>query len=435
MRLIDSFSTTEALAEVFSDASVAGAMLAVEVALARAEAQVGAIPADAVAAVEKAAREAARNTAELARATQRAGTPGIPIARALASSGYAHWGATSQDIADTALVLLLDRARALVAADQARLDAALAWLSERHKSTVLLGRTLGQPAPPVTFGLKAAGWLASLRRGWNRIARAWESARIVQFGGASGTLASLGDQGMAVGSALARELGLGWPDAPWHAHRDRFAEFVAACGVYTGSLGKMARDVALLMQAEVGEASEPGGEGRGGSSTMPHKQNPIACSLAMAAAHRTPALVAAYLSAMGAEHERGAGAWQSEWATMAAVIQATGLAAASMAEAAEGLTVDESKMRANIEATLGVVFAERAMMMLAGAVGLEAARGLVETAVRRSQAERRRFRDVLAGMPEVTGHLSPEALRELDSPEGYLGSAEPFRVRLLESKE
>jgi 3-carboxy-cis,cis-muconate cycloisomerase len=299
---------------------------------------------------------------------------------------------------------------------------------------VLLGRTLLQPAPPVTLGLKAAGWLGALRRGWARLNASFAEARIVQFGGGSGTLAALGDKGIEIGSALAAELGLTYPDAPWHTHRDRLAALMAACGVQTGSLGKMARDIALLMQGEVAEAAEPGGEGRGGSSTMPHKRNPIACSLALAASHRVPGLVAAFLSSMVQEHERGVGGWQSEWPTVAAVMQATGLAAASMAEVAEGLVVDGARMRANIEATRGIIFAERVSILLAASMGRDAAHRLLEQATQQSTAQRRRLIDILGEMPEVTRILPAAKLGELDAPESYLGSAEMFRKRLISSE-
>jgi 3-carboxy-cis,cis-muconate cycloisomerase len=298
----------------------------------------------------------------------------------------------------------------------------------------MLGRTLLQPAPPVTLGLKAAGWLGAIRRGWTRLAAGFAEARIVQFGGASGTLAALGDKGIEVGRALAAELGLAYPDAPWHTHRDRLGALIAACGVQTGSLGKMARDVALLMQGEVAEVAEPGGAGRGGSSTMPHKRNPIACSLALAASHRVPGLVAAFLSAMVQEHERAVGGWQSEWPTVASVIQATGLASASMAEVAEGLVVDEARMRANIEDTRGIIFAERVSMLLAPSLGRDAAHQLLEQAARQSIAQRRRLIDILSELPEVTRILPASKLSELDAPERYLGSAEMFRTRLTSSE-
>ncbi len=214
--------------------------------------------------------------------------------------------------------LLLKRAEPILIGDLPRLEKALADLSERHKDSVMLGRTLLQPAPPVTFGLKAAGWLASVRRGRRRLQKAFRAAAVLQFGGASGTLASLGDRAIPVAKALSAELGFGdSPAAPWHTQRDQLATLICACGVLTGSLGKMARDISLLMQNEVGEAAEPGGEGRGGSSTMPNKRNPTACALALAAAHRVPGLVASFLSAMVQEHERGVGGWQAEWPIIA----------------------------------------------------------------------------------------------------------------------
>jgi 3-carboxy-cis,cis-muconate cycloisomerase len=442
-RLIDSLATTEAMAEVFSDASILRAMLDFEAALARVEGRLGVIPATAAAAIEQAAKVPDFSAADLARETLRAGTPGIPLVKALtervhasdpAAARFVHWGATSQDVADTALVLLLARAETLLAADHARVQHGLRNLSAQHEGTVMLGRTLLQPAPPVTLGLKAAGWLGAIRRGWTRLSANFAEARIVQFGGASGTLAALGDKGVEVGRALAAELGLGYPDAPWHTHRDRLGAVVTACGVQTGSLGKMARDVALLMQAEVAEAAEPGGVGRGGSSTMPHKRNPIACSLTLAASHRMPGLVAAFLSAMVQEHERAVGGWQSEWPTVAAVMQATALAVASMAEVAEGLVGDAARMRANIEATRGIIFAERVSMLLAPSLGRDAAHKLLERATQQSIAQRRRLVEILGEMPEVTRILPAAKLGELEAPESYLGSAEMFRTRLTSTE-
>ena len=443
VRLIESLASTEPMAAVFSDASILRAMLDFEVALARVEGQLGVIPAGAAAVIERAAKAPDFPVANLAHDTLRAGTPGIPLVKALtalvhgadaAAAAFVHWGATSQDVADTALVLLLMRAESLLAADHARLEHALRSLSVQHQGSVMLGRTLLQPAPPVTLGLKAAGWLGAIRRGWTRLSAVFAEARILQFGGASGTLAALGDKGVEVGRALAAELGLGYPDAPWHTHRDRLAAVVTACGVQTGSLGKMARDVALLMQTEVAEAAEPGGAGRGGSSTMPHKRNPIACSLALVASHRVPGLVAAFLSAMVQEHERALGGWQSEWSTIAGVMQATALAAASMAEVAEGLVVDEARMRSNIVATRGIIFAERVSMLLAPSLGREAAHQLLEQATQQSIAQRRRLVEILGEMPEVTRILPAATLDELDSPESYLGSAEMFRTRLTSSE-
>ena len=439
-RLIDSLATTPTLAALFSDESVLHALLEFETALARAEAQCGVIPAAAADAISAAARPGNFDISALADAAFRAGTPAIPLVKMLTdrvrktdaeAARFVHWGATSQDVADSAMSLLLKRAEPILIDDLSRLEKVLANLSESHKDTVMLGRTLLQPAPPVTFGLKAAGWLASARRGRRRLQKAFRVAAVLQFGGASGTLASLGDRGIPVTEALSTELGF-WksPPAPWHTQRDQLATLICACGVMTGSLGKMARDVSLLMENEVGEAAEPGGEGRGGSSTRPNKRNPTACVLTLAASHRVPGLVSSFLSAMLQEHERGVGGWQAEWPIVAAVVQSTGVAIASMAEAAEGLSVDREKMRLNIENTNGAIFAERAMMLLGAKLGRDVAHKILNAAVKKSAKEGRNLSAVLAEVPEVTIHLGPADLKQLETPEQYLGSAEAFRKAL-----
>ncbi|HEY4903459.1 MAG TPA: 3-carboxy-cis,cis-muconate cycloisomerase [Candidatus Sulfotelmatobacter sp.] len=441
-RLIESLATTDPLAELFSDQSVLQALLDFEVALARAEARAGIVPHAAAESIAAAAKAETFDIAAFSHDILRAGTPGVPLAKALTervrakdagAARYVHWGATSQDVADTALVLLLKRAQPIVRADILRLEEALARLSDEHKNTVMLGRTLMQGAPPVTFGLKAAGWLGAVHRSGKRLDSSFAEILTVQFGGASGTLASLGEQGVSVALELAKELGLACPQAPWHTHRDRFANLICDCGVLTGSLGKIARDISLLMQNEVAEVAEPGGQGRGGSSTMPHKRNPIGSALTLAAAQRVPGEVAAFLSAMVQEHERGVGGWQAEWPIVASVIQSTGLAAASMAEVTEGLLVDAARMRANIDATHGAVFAERAMMLLASKLGRDVAHKLVEEATRKSVTQERNLSEVLQEMPEVTAHIEPSTLRELEVPERYLGSAETFRKALVSS--
>ncbi len=440
MRLIDSLATTPAMAEIFSDASLLQAMLDFESALARAEARVGIIPQSAAEAISRAARVDAFDPEKLSRESLRAGTLSIPLVRALTgkvravdpeSARFVHWGATSQDVSDTAIVLLLRRVWTVLAADHARVQQALRRLSEEHSSTVMLGRTLLQPAPPVTFGLKAAGWFAALRRGWTRLETAFQDAAILQFGGASGTLAALGEHGVAVATALSAELKLRNPEAPWHAHRDRLAAVICGCGIYTGSLAKMARDIALLMQDEVAEAAEPGLDGRGGSSTMPHKRNPTGCSLALAAANRVPGLVASFLAGMAQEHERGAGGWQAEWTTIARVMEDTALALASMAEVAEGLRVDPARMRANLDRTRGLVFAERAMILLGAALGRDTAHALLEQAAKETIESGRKLAEVIADLPEAARVLSKQQIHALDEPEAYLGSAEIFRQQML----
>jgi 3-carboxy-cis,cis-muconate cycloisomerase len=441
IRLIESLATTSRLSDLFADHAVLEAMLAFEAALALAEARTGIIPTSGAEAIAAAAKPESFHAGDLARKSLRAGTLSIPLVKALTelaraqapeAAGYVHWGATSQDVSDTAMALLLAKARAILAEDHARIMAALRRLSNEHAATVELGRTLLQAAPPVTFGLKAAGWFAALQRSWATLDAAFESARVLQFGGATGTLAALGTHGPAVAAALASELNLTNPPAPWHTHRDRFAQVITACGIYAGTLGKMARDISLLMQTELAEAFEPGGDGRGGSSTMPHKRNPTACAVALACANRIPGEVANFLHGMIQEQERAVGGWQAEWATIANVIQSTGLALESMVEVAEGLTVNAANMGAHIDATHGVIFAERAMMLLAAKLGRDKAHHLLEEIVKHAAKHHVKLSDAIRDTPEAANALTPEELASLESPEQYLGSAEWFRQRLLE---
>jgi 3-carboxy-cis,cis-muconate cycloisomerase len=436
--LIDSLATTGALAAVFSDAAILQAMLDFEIALARAEAQAGVIPAKAAESIARAAGADAFDAHQIAIDARASATIAIPFVKALRArvatidadaARYVHWGATSQDVVDTALVRCIAHAGRVLDADHARLARALTRTSEAHAGTVMLGRTLLQPALPITFGLKAAGWLGAVTRNAARLFAAVGDVRVLQFGGAAGTLAALGDHGPAVERALAGELGLAVPDAPWHAHRDRLAALVASCGVYTGTLGKIARDVSLLMQDEVGEAAEPGG----GSSTMPQKRNPAGCAAAIAAATRVPGLVASFLSGMAQEHERGVGGWQAEGPTVVATIQATGAALSAVGDVVEGLSVSADRMRANIAATHGVIFAEKLTMLIVAALGRDEAATLAAHALRQSRDSGRPLREVVASMPEIARVLSPEQIASLDVPESYLGSAEAFRRRLVEA--
>jgi 3-carboxy-cis,cis-muconate cycloisomerase len=330
---------------VFSDEAVLAAMLRFEAALARAQARLGMIPqsgADAVAAVTRV------DPACLADEARRSATLVIPFLQRIPPEAreFAHRGATSQDVLDTALVLLLRHARQILTADHIRLVRELRALSERHAATVMLARTLLQPAMPTTFGYKVASWHGGVQRSWRRLSAAFHEAVQLQFGGAAGTLAAYGDRGPELAREVAKELQLPAPPPPWHSQRDRLAALVAQCGVYTGSLAKIARDITLLMQPEIHEISEPGGE----SSTMPHKRNPAGSVVTLAAASRLPGLVASFLSAMPQELERGAGGWQSEWPTVADTIQAAGSALASIADTIGGLTVHTIRMRANLEA-------------------------------------------------------------------------------------
>jgi 3-carboxy-cis,cis-muconate cycloisomerase len=435
-RLIGSLATTDAMAAAFSDTAFVQAMLDFETALARAEASVHLVPQAAAAAIAGAAVAAEFDIDAIVRDTRSNATPAVALIRMLdarvatvdaGAAAWVHFGATSQDVCDTALVLCVRSAWAALERDHLRIIHALDRLATEHSATVMLGRTLLQPAVPITFGLKAAGWLGSLTRSWESCIIAHKNAMVLQFGGAAGTLAALGDQGGAVEVALATELGLSVPDAPWHSHRDRLAAFVAACGIYIGALGKMARDISLLMQHEVGEALEPGG----GSSTMPHKRNPSGCAIALAAANRFPGLVAAMLASMSQEHERSVGGWHAEAPIVADAAQTTGSALSAMADVIEGLTIDTARMRRNIDDTRGIIFAERLAMTIAPAVGRARAAELVKQAVDAVGKSGSTFTDVVARTPEIAALLSADDIASLCQPDTYLGAADAFRRRLI----
>lgn len=434
--LLDALATTGPMAEVFSDQSVLQALLDVEVALARAQAETGMIPASAVDAIACSARAPHFDAATIAAAARGSASIVVPLVEALTSrvrdvdetaARFVHWGATSQDLLDTAMSLLVLRARETWAQDHARLSAALGDLSERHKGDVMLARTLLQPAAPTTFGLKVATWFAAERRSWRGLDQTAREAAALQFGGAAGTLASLGDAGPAVGGSLARHLGLPAPAVHWQTDRNRIAALVAGCGLYCGALGKMARDVSLLMQVEVGEVSERGGP----SSAMPHKRNPAGSAIVLAAATRLPGLVAASLTGLVHEHERGVGGWHAEWPTLADALQTTGSALEASRDVIEGLTVDPARMRANLDAMRGAGVSERLAMLLAPTFGRDRAQALVRDVLTRAAADGLSPADAVGAVPDARDALSAEDLRSLDDPTAYLGQAEPFRQRLL----
>ena len=342
-----------------------------------------------------------------------------------------HWGATTQDIVDTGLVLQIRDGLGLIEADLAGIEAALAELARRHRDTPMAGRTHLQQALPITFGFKCATWLAPLQRQRARLARLAEDVAVVQFGGAVGTLASLGEDGIEVVDALAAELGLRAPRIAWHVGRDPLAEVVGFLGVLTGCLGKIATDVMLLMQTEVDEVREPYLPGRGGSSTMPQKRNPIACEFVLAAARNVRQLVPVMLDAMLADHERATGPWHAEWIALPQAFVLTAGALHHTRAILEGLEVDPARMRRNLDATRGMIAAEAVMMALAPAVGREAAHHLVAAACRQALERDLHLFEVLAADAEVTAHLTPERLRALLDPENYTGLAGAFVDRVL----
>ncbi len=369
-----------------------------------------------------------------------AGNLAIPFVRALTgavrlhdeeAARYVHLGATSQDVLDTALVLQMHDGLALIRSDLQKLEGSLAHLAREHAGTILSGRTWLQDGPPVTLGLKIAGLLAALRRHQERLETAGTRAVVLQFGGAVGTLAALGDKGTAVSAVLAQKLELAEPLLPWHTQRDNLVEIATCLGLLVGTLGKMARDVSLLMQTEVGEVSEPAAEGRGVSSTMPHKRNPVASAAILAVAARVPALVSTLLHAMIQEHERGLGGWQAEWETLPEIFRLAAAAISRANEIADGLEVDRDRMKANLEATNGLVLTEAVSVALAEFVGRAQAHDLMEHAAKKAIQSKRRLREVLLEMPEIRKHLTDSGVDRLLDAQNYLGSTQEFIERVI----
>ncbi len=431
--IFDALFGDPAVNALLSDTSLIEAMLRVEVALARAEAAIGLIPARAVDAIEQSADATGYDLAALAAEAASAGNLAIPLVRQLTervaridadSARYVHWGATSQDIIDTAVVLQLRDATAIVLASLERASDAAAVLARQHATTIMAGRTWLQHATPITFGLKAAGWMSALDRARAHVREALACARVLQLGGASGTLAAFGDRGLEVARAMAAELSLTTPELPWHASRDRLATLACALGVATGAMGKIARDISLLAQTEVAEAFEPAGDGRGASSTMPQKRNPVGSSVVLAASVRVPGLVATVLASMPQEHERALGGWQAEWETIPALVRLTAGAARQMATMLDGLEIDAARMRANVDITRGVALAESVSMALAEHIGKFDAHRTIGAAARRANAEHRALAEVLGEMPEVTKHLDRAEIERLLHAENYVGATE-----------
>ncbi len=342
-----------------------------------------------------------------------------------------HLGATSQDALDTALVLQLHSAIQLLDAAIEKLECALESLVKRHASTLLTGRTWLQAGPPTTLGLKFAGTLAALRRHRLRLHASAERVLVLEFGGAVGTRAALGDAGDNVATEVARLLKLEEPEIPWHTQRDNVVEFVQVLALLTGTLAKFAKDVALLMQSEVGEVSEDRAEGRGGSSSMPQKHNPVACAAVLAVHATMPGLVTSMLAAMPQEHERGLGLWQAEWETVPEVCRRASAALAYAAEIAETLEVHKERMKDNFDSLLGLPMAEAVSMALASKLGKAKSHAMVRDATQRAEQTGTQLAEILKRTPEVTLHLTEAQIDSLLDPLRYLGSTQQFIHRVL----
>jgi len=434
--------SSAAMRAVCDDATTLQHMLDFEAALARAEADVGVIPTTAAGPISAACRSESFDIAELAETATRSGNLAIPLVKALTSevakadveaARYVHWGATSQDVIDTATMLTLRAGIDALLADLDRAVAGFAGLARAHRHTAVVARTWLQHALPMPFGLKLAEYAAALHRSRKRLYRLRSEGLVLQFGGAAGTLAALSEEGLAVEEALAWILKLPRPDAPWHTHRDRIAEAASVFAITAGSCGKIARDVSLMMQTDVGEAFEPAGAGRGGSSTMPHKRNPVASASALGAATMAPNLAATIFAAQVQDHERSAGPWHAEWPTLPALMLVTSGALAAIVDLAEGLEVDAARMRLNLDATGGLIMAEAVTFALAETIGKSDAHHLVEAASKQAVAEKKHLRDVLNADPKVTAHLDTNAIAKLFEPMAYQGAAQALIDRLLAS--
>jgi 3-carboxy-cis,cis-muconate cycloisomerase len=439
-QLFDAYFTARDMREVFCDQGRVQAMLDFEAALARAQARVGLIPQSAVASIEAACQAGHFDFAALGEAIATAGNSAIPLVKALgkqiaASDGeaerYVHLGATSQDVMDSGLVLQLRQAFELIDSDLAQLGQTLATQAQRYVATPLAGRTWLQHATPVTLGMKIAGWLGAVTRSRQRLQELKPRLLVLQFGGASGTLAALGDKAMPIAQALAEELQLSLPDQPWHTQRDRLVEFGSVLGLIAGSLGKFGRDISLLMQTEAGEVFEPSAPGKGGSSTMPHKRNPVGAAVLIGAATRVPGLLSTLFSAMPQEHERSLGLWHAEWETLPEICC---LVSGSLKQAllvAGGLEVDAERMARNLDLTQGLVLAEAVSIVLAQRIGRDTAHHLLEQCCKRAVAEQRHLRAVLGDEPQVSAELSAQELDHLLDPAHYLGQARTWVERAV----
>ena len=417
-QLFDAYFTSAPMRAVFCDQGRLQGMLDFEAALARAEAAVGLIPASAVAPIAGACCAELYDIPALATAIATAGNSAIPLVKALGrqiaavdaeAERYVHLGATSQDAMDSGLVLQLRAAVALFESELARLADDLAAQAERHAATPLAGRTWLQHATPVTLGMKLAGLLGALTRQRQRLAELKPRLLVLQFGGAAGTLAALGEHALPVSEALAGELGLALPEQPWHTQRDRLVEFAGWLGLLAGTLGKLGRDLSLLMQTDVGEVFEPSAPGKGGSSTMPHKRNPVGAAVLIGAATRAPGLVATMLSAMPQEHERSLGLWHAEWETLPELCCLLSGALQQARLLLPGLEVDAARMRENLDLTRGLVLAEAVSIALAQRIGRERAHHLVEQCCRQAVNDGRHLRAVLGDNADVAAELDANA--------------------------
>jgi 3-carboxy-cis,cis-muconate cycloisomerase len=439
--LLTPLISSAAMRAVVDDRAHLQRMLDFEAALARAEAAVAVIPAGGVDAVVAAAKAELYDCTALGEAAVRAGNIAVPVVKALTAevaktdtwaARYVNWGASSQDLIDTALMLELRAGIDALLADLTRAIDGFTALAGRHRRTAAVARMLLQHALPMPLGLKLAGYAAALARSRERLRRLRKEALVLQFGGAAGTLAALGEHGLAVTDRMAALLDLPAPDAPWHGHSDRLAELASALAILTGTCGKIARDIALLMQTEVAEAFEPAAAG---SKALPaaHARHPIMAAVPLAAATLTPNLLATVLAGQVQEHEGGLGGWQAQWQCFPALLLVTSGALSAIADIAQALDIDAERMRNNLEIAQGLIMAEAVSMALSAKVGQPEARKIVDEACRDAVAAKRHLNSILSEDPRVTAQMTPGELARLFELMGYQGVAQTYIDRLIGS--
>jgi 3-carboxy-cis,cis-muconate cycloisomerase len=434
----DAFGTP-AMREMFSDHALVGRYIEVEIALAKAEAKCGVIPPESAAAIAKHPGISALDFDLLRQETDNVGYPILPLVHQMSrqcgeAGRYVHWGATTQDIMDTAVVLQMREGLRLIEGDIAALRRILADLSKRYRDTPMAGRTHLQQALPVTFGYKTAIWLAMFDRHAERLAQLKPRLLVGSFAGAAGTLASLGDKGFEVQQALCEELGLGVPVSTWHVARDAFAEAVNFLALVTGSLGKIALDIMIMASTEFAEVYEPFVKGRGASSTMPQKRNPISSELMLAASKAVRQHASLMLDAAIQDFERATGPWHAEWIAIPESFVLTAGALHQAKFALGGLIVDEKQMAKNLDISRGLIVAEAVMMGLAPQLGRQEAHDVVYDACRRANEQHITLADALVADPQVTDRIDRATIDRLTSPGNYLGLAPQMVDRVLASR-
>ncbi len=437
--LLSAIFASAAAEDIFADRAVVQAMLDVEAALAAAEAEAGVIPATSVAPITSACDATLYELEAIGKEAALAGNIAIPLVKALTAKvnerarGHVHWGATSQDVIDTAFMLCARQALALIRADLKASADALRVLIGKHRGTVMAGRTLMQQALPITFGFKAAGWLSGLVGAAERLREVEAHALTLQFGGAAGTLAALGPDGEKVADALAAKLHLKKAPIAWHSERGRIFDIATALAGLSGAAAKIATDVTLLMQSEVAEAFEPAAPGKGGSSTMPHKRNPVGAAAIRANHRRIAGFIATLTLGLEQEHERSAGAWAAEWETLKDLFVLSAGSIERLRDILQGLEVDPERMRANLDATLGLPLAESLMMALAKSIGRAEAHHRIEAVSKLALRSRRPLAEVAKAEPAIAGNISAEEIDRALDPRSYLGSADAMISATLQA--